>query len=102
MKPDLNQIHLVLSHDVELTRLHLRGGIVTRVPHQDFTDVMGRLATYSGTVVKWDDAINDPTLLADTDSLHSLTDPAPAEPDLEGCYEVPVPGGTVGRTRRLV
>ena len=57
------------------------------------TAIMGRMATYGGTVVKWDDAINDPILLADTDSLHSLTDSAPAEPDRDGRYEVPVPGG---------
>ena len=56
------------------------------------TAILGRLATYSGKVVKWDEAFHSPLRLATTDSLFSLSDPAPVEPNAEGRYEVPIPG----------
>ncbi len=57
------------------------------------TAILGRSATYTGKVVKWDDAINSRSPLAVTDAMHSLDDPAPVNPDAEGRYPVPVPGG---------
>ena len=62
--------------------------------HSTMTAILGRLATYGGKRVKWDDAIHSDRRLADTDSLHSLDDPAPIQPDDQGRYEVPVPGQT--------
>jgi hypothetical protein len=56
------------------------------------TAIMGRMATYSGKVVKWDDALNSPHALADYDSLKSWDDPAPVLPNAEGLYPIPVPG----------
>ena len=56
------------------------------------TAILGRLATYSGKVVKWNDAIKNEVQLADVDSLHSLDDPAPVQPDQSGAYSVPTPG----------
>jgi predicted dehydrogenase len=56
------------------------------------TAILGRLATYSGKVVRWDDALNSEISLADTDSLHSFDDAAPVQPDKDGRYPVPVPG----------
>ena len=60
--------------------------------HSTLTAIMGRLATYSGQVVKWDEALNSTTALADCDGLHSFADEAPVQPDAEGAYPVPVPG----------
>jgi len=56
------------------------------------TAILGRLATYSGKVVKWDDAINSDVALADFDSLHAFDDEAPVKPDGDGRYPIPVPG----------
>jgi len=53
---------------------------------------MGRMATYSGKIVKWHEAINSDVLLACTDSLHSLDDPAPLSPNERGEYDVAIPG----------
>ena len=56
------------------------------------TAILGRLATYSGKVVKWNEAIKNETQLADVDSLCSFDDPAPVLPDPSGAYPVAVPG----------
>ncbi|EMI17555.1 oxidoreductase domain-containing protein [Rhodopirellula maiorica SM1] len=60
--------------------------------HSTMTAIMGRMATYSGKVVRWDDAINSNIELADTSAMHSLADAAPVTPDADGRYPVPVPG----------
>lgn len=62
--------------------------------HSTMTAILGRMATYSGKVVKWNDAINSPHALADFDSLKSYQDEAPVKPDDNGAYPVPVPGST--------
>jgi len=55
------------------------------------TAIMGRLATYSGQVVTWDEALNSKSALADCDGLHAFADEAPVNPDAEGTYPAPVP-----------
>ena len=56
------------------------------------TAILGRMATYSGKMIQWDDAINSDLLLCDVDSLSSLDDDAPMTPDEDGNYNVAVPG----------
>ncbi len=56
------------------------------------TAIMGRMATYSGKKLSWDDCFNSKLALADFDSLKSFNDPAPLTPDENGNYYVPVPG----------
>ena len=56
------------------------------------TAILGRMATYSGKVVRWEEAINSDVLLAYTDSMHSFDDHAPVLPNEQGEYEVAVPG----------
>jgi myo-inositol 2-dehydrogenase/D-chiro-inositol 1-dehydrogenase len=56
------------------------------------TSIIGRLATYSGKLLKWDDAINSDISLCDVDALHSMDDEAPLGPDKNGKYPVAVPG----------
>ena len=58
------------------------------------TSILGREATYTGQVVKWNDAINSDTALADFDKLTSFDDDAPIVPDANGRYEVAIPGVT--------
>lgn len=58
-----------------------------------FTAIFGRMATYSGKMIKWDDAINSNISLCDVDNLTNMKkDKAPIEPDENGNYPIPVPG----------
>ena len=59
------------------------------------TAILGRLATYSGKSLRWDDAINSKIALADYDSLASLADSAPIQPAADGRYPIPTPGKTI-------
>ena len=52
--------------------------------------IMGRMATYSGQVITWDQAMNSESLLV-PDNLSWDVDP-PVMPDENGNYPVPMPG----------
>ncbi|NND95715.1 MAG: Gfo/Idh/MocA family oxidoreductase [Pirellulaceae bacterium] len=56
------------------------------------TAILGRLATYSGKIVRWDDAITSDVQLAAIDSLHTLDCTPPVSPSSDGHYPAPVPG----------
>ena len=56
------------------------------------TAILGRMATYSGKVVKWKDAIASEHHLADYDSMTSWDVAAPLTAGPDGFYPVPVPG----------
>ena len=58
------------------------------------TAIMGRMATYSGKVVEWDDAINSKIALADFDNITKYTDTAPVQPNEDLTYNIPMPGRT--------
>lgn len=58
------------------------------------TAIFGRMATYSGQEIEWEDAINSKHLLCDVDKLVNFDSPAPVLPDANGFYPVPVPGVT--------
>ena len=55
--------------------------------------ILGRMATYSGKVVSWDDAMKSKLSLVP----ESLTwdSPAPVQPNAAGLYDIPTPGKTV-------
>lgn len=57
------------------------------------TAILGRLATYSGKLVKWNEALKSEISLANTDRLHALDDAAPVLPDPHGHYPSATPGG---------
>ncbi len=61
------------------------------------TAILGRMATYSGKVVKWDEAtassMASSMSLAPTEYAFNAT--PPVVPDASGAYPVPVPGKTV-------
>ena len=59
------------------------------------TAILGRMATYSGKIVKWDDAISSSIRLADSDGLLCLDDEPPILPDDHGRYCVPIPGSKI-------
>lgn len=58
------------------------------------TAIMGRMATYSGKMITWKQALNAQDDLANFDILSSMSDQAPIQPDENGRYAVPVPGKT--------
>ena len=54
--------------------------------------IMGRMATYSGQVIKWEDALNsDMSLMPKTFAWDAET---PTKPDADGRYPIPTPGVT--------
>jgi len=55
--------------------------------------IMGRMATYSGQVISWDDAMKSEKVLISDDLDWDST--PPVTPDEEGNYPVPVPGETI-------
>ena len=54
------------------------------------TAVLGRMATYSGKVVKWDDAVEKGT--GEFPEVLAWDADAPVQKDENGDYPVPVPG----------
>jgi hypothetical protein len=61
--------------------------------HSSMTAVMGRMATYSGKEISWDQALNSQI---DTMPKELSWDALPQSlPDGEGHYKIPVPGVTV-------
>lgn len=59
------------------------------------TAVMGRMATYSGKKLSWDQAFNSELQLADVDNFHTFEDNPPLTPNAEGFYPIAMPGRTV-------
>lgn len=54
------------------------------------TAILGRMATYSGQIVKWEDALNKGIDLSP--QSYDFTAAPPVVPDKDGYYPVPVPG----------
>jgi myo-inositol 2-dehydrogenase / D-chiro-inositol 1-dehydrogenase len=58
------------------------------------TAIMGRMATYSGQEIKWQDALSSDMRLVPNSSELSWDGKAPVMPDGEGRYPIPMPGST--------
>ena len=58
------------------------------------TSILGRMATYSGQMIQWKDAIESNISLADADKYTSFQDAPPVTPDEFMYYSIPVPGVT--------
>jgi myo-inositol 2-dehydrogenase/D-chiro-inositol 1-dehydrogenase len=58
--------------------------------HSTMTSILGRMATYSGKICKWDDAIKKGPSIMPTD--FSFDAKPPTVPDENGKYPVPMPG----------
>lgn len=74
----------------------LRNGVIPNEAEygakSTMTAIFGRLATYSGKEISWDDAINSKISLCNVDALTGMNDEAPVGPDANGDYPCPVPG----------
>lgn len=84
-----------LEHDVFFE--NIRTGKVRNdaeyAAHSTLMGVMGRMATYTGQVITWDQALNSKEVLV-PDNLTWDTEP-PVKPDADGWYPVAVPGTTM-------
>ncbi|WP_089888203.1 Gfo/Idh/MocA family protein [Kriegella aquimaris] len=72
------------------------GGVISNAENgakSTLTAIMGRMATYSGKVIKWDEALNSDLLLV-PDNM-TWDSPAPVQPLADGTYAIPTPGKTV-------
>lgn len=72
------------------------GGVIADAENgakSTMTAIMGRMATYSGQVIKWDEAMKSNLDLA-PDNL-TWDSPAPVQPNADGSYKIPTPGKTV-------
>ena len=57
------------------------------------TAILGRMATYSGQKISWDEALSS-NLDIVPNNLTSFEDSAPVYPDKQGKYPIPIPGVT--------
>jgi predicted dehydrogenase len=56
------------------------------------TAILGRMATYSGQMIGWDDALHSEASFGNIDALAAMTDKPPVEPNANGAYPIAVPG----------
>ncbi|MHB8523217.1 MAG: Gfo/Idh/MocA family protein [Limisphaerales bacterium] len=67
--------------------------------HSTLTAIMGRMATYSGRVIEWDQALNSE--VNQGPKVYAFDAEAPVLPDANGFYPVAVPGDP-GWVKRIV
>ena len=58
------------------------------------TAIMGRMLTYSGAELTWEEALNSQIVISPVEKLTSLKDEPFVKPDADGLYALPVPGVT--------
>jgi len=92
--------HLLDPYDVEHT--DLINAIKQNLPYNEgwagatasMIGIMGRMATYSGRVISWDEAVNHGKtymIYENHDALTLDSDP-PVLPNADGLYDAPIPG----------
>jgi predicted dehydrogenase len=85
--------HQVEHHDLFAD---LRKGVIPNEGEwgakSTMTAIFGRMCTYTGQEISWDEAIGSEVVLCDTDKLVDLNSPAPVLPNADGKYPCPVPG----------
>ena len=86
------------GHQQEQTDLFadLRNGIIPNEgvygAMSTMTAIFGRMATYSGKEIYWEDAIDSNIQLANTDDMAAMENDPPLKPDANGKYKTAVPG----------
>jgi predicted dehydrogenase len=58
------------------------------------TAIFGRMATYSGKMLKWDECLNSNVVISPVEQYTSFDDAPPTKPDADGWYALPTPGVT--------
>jgi len=71
------------------------GGVISDAENGAYTTltaIMGRMATYSGQVITWDEALKSEKSLVPSNLTWDSK--PPVTPDENGLYAIPVPGKT--------
>ena len=58
------------------------------------TAILGRMATYSGKEISWEDALNSQVVVSPVDKFTSYDDEPPVLPNADMTYNIPMPGQT--------
>jgi len=92
---DLSQGHQQEHHDLFAD---IRAG---KIPQEGehgakstMTAIFGRMATYSGNLLKWDECLNSDVVVSPVEKYTSYEDAPPTKPDADGWYALPTPGKT--------
>ena len=62
--------------------------------HSTMTSILGRMCTYSGKEITWDDAINSKRIISPIDEFTNMEDEPPVKPNEDLSYSIPMPGTT--------
>jgi predicted dehydrogenase len=92
---ELSRGHQQEHHDLFA---ELRGGKIAEEGEwgakSTMTAILGRMATYSGQPIKWDDALKSEVVISPVEKYTSFADTPPTLPDASGYYARPTPGKT--------
>ena len=83
-----------VEHD-ELFASIRNGGLISDAENgakATMTAIMGRMATYSGKMITWEEALNSEVRLVPDESELAWDKMPPVYPDSDGNYAIPVPG----------
>lgn len=83
-----------VEHD-ELFKSIRKGDVISDTENgakSTLSAIMGRMATYTGQEIAWDQVMNSKELLVEDEI--SWDDNPPVMPDADGNYPIPVPGVT--------
>jgi predicted dehydrogenase len=62
--------------------------------YSSMTSILGRMATYSGVEVSWNEALNSNLVISPVEKFHSFNDTPPILPRADMTYPIPTPGVT--------
>lgn len=62
--------------------------------YSSMTSILGRMVTYSGNEIEWEQALNSDLVISPVDKYTSMDDTPPTTPDEDGRYPIPMPGLT--------
>ena len=85
-----------VEHD-ELFAAIINGKVINNTEYgakSTMTAILGRMATYSGKVIQWDEALNSDLRLVPDPDKWSWDAMPPVVPDENGNYPIPMPGVT--------
>jgi myo-inositol 2-dehydrogenase/D-chiro-inositol 1-dehydrogenase len=62
--------------------------------YSSMTSILGRMATYSGRQISWQEALNSEVCISPVEQYHSFSDVPPILPNPDMTYPIPTPGVT--------